>query len=63
MLPIASLDKEYIVATDCSRRNCVVLVLATEKATSVSVQLRIKGTARASYDKIDYADGDVITES
>ena len=63
MLPMASLDKEYIVATDCSSRNCVVLVLATEEVTSVSVQLRIHGTAIASYDNTYYADGDVITES
>ena len=63
MLPVASLDKEYIVATDCSSKNCVVLVLATENVESVRVQLRIKGTARASYDNTYYADGDTIIES
>ena len=63
MLPKASLDKEYIVATDCSFRNCVVLVLATEEATSVRVQLRLNGTAEALYGNTYYRDGDSITET
>ena len=67
MLPKASLEKEYIVATDCRGRSCVVLVLAVEDGVSVKVQLRINGTGsgtgRAEYDSVFYDDGDEIRET
>ena len=60
MLPVASLEKDYIVATHCEGQNCVLVVLAAENEITVKVKLRISEGLKASYDNADYDDGDEI---
>ncbi|KAK7089449.1 hypothetical protein V1264_024546 [Littorina saxatilis] len=67
VLPMTSLTKDYVAATHCERRYCVLLVLATEDGAEVKVKLRVgpgdDGGGLPHYNNQTYEDGDEITDS